>query len=251
MRYFIELSYCGANYAGWQIQPNAPSVQQMLNEALSTLLRTEAYVVGAGRTDAGVHAKQMFAHVDLEHGLDADALVFRLNRFLPADIAVQQIFPVADDAHARFSATSRSYQYWVSQRKNPFLSDFAWEVTPKLDIDAMNRAAQLLPGEKDFSAFARSGTQSKTNLCTVTQAVWEVQEERLIFHISANRFLRNMVRAIVGTLVAVGQNKCSLHRFDDIVKSKDRTQAGESAPAHGLYLTQVAYPPKLISNGKS
>jgi tRNA pseudouridine38-40 synthase len=251
MRYFIQLAYNGANYAGWQIQPNAPSVQQTLNEALSTLLRTEAYVVGAGRTDTGVHARQMFAQFEVEHEIDTENLVFRLNRFLPNDIAIQAIFPVADDTHARFSAISRSYEYWVSLVKDPFLTDFAWEITHPLYVEGMNQAAERLLGEKDFGAFARSGTQTKTNLCNVTAARWEAQGNLLVFHISANRFLRNMVRAVVGTLVAVGQNKCSIARFEEIVKSKDRTLAGESAPAHGLYLTKVAYPAELIQYGKS
>ena len=251
MRYFIQLAYNGANYAGWEIQPNAPSVQQTLNEALSTLLRIEAYVVGAGRTDTGVHARQMFAQMELDEDIDTDQIVFRLNRFLPNDIAIQAIFPVADDTHARFSAISRSYEYWVSQKKDPFLTDYAWEITKPLDVTAMNTVAAILLGEKDFGAFARSGTQTKTNLCNVTAAHWEEQGDLLVFHISANRFLRNMVRAVVGTLIDVGQNKCSLARFEEIVKNKDRTLAGESAPAHGLYLTKVAYPPELIPHGKS
>jgi tRNA pseudouridine38-40 synthase len=251
MRYFIQLAYNGANYAGWQIQPNALSVQQTLNEALSTLLRAEAYVVGAGRTDTGVHARQMFAQFEVEHEIDTENLVFRLNRFLPNDIAIQAIFPVADDTHARFSAVSRSYEYWVSTQKDPFTTQFTWEITHQLDVVAMNAAAATLIGEKDFGAFARSGTQTKTNICNVTEAYWEERGKLLVFHISANRFLRNMVRAVVGTLIEVGKNKCSIARFEEIVKSKDRRLAGESAPAHGLYLTRVDYPPQLLPHGTS
>ena len=251
MRYFIHLAYNGANYAGWQIQPNAPSVQQALNEALSTILRAEIYVVGAGRTDTGVHARQMFAHFDCDLPFESSELAYRLNRFLPADIAIREIFLVADDAHARFSATSRSYQYFISPQKNPFASQTAWILERPLDVTLMNEAANLLLGEKDFGAFSKSNTQTKTNICNVTKAQWVTEGDFLVLHISANRFLRNMVRAIVGSLVDVGQNKTTVAGFQDIIDRKDRTLAGESAPAHGLYLTHVAYPKEILPHGRS
>lgn len=250
MRYFIQLSYNGANYAGWQIQPNAPSVQQTLNEALSLLLRQDIYVVGAGRTDTGVHAREMFAHFDVLESLKEQDLVYRLNRFLPADIAIRNIFPVANDAHARFSAISRSYQYVISPQKDPFYTGLAWIMERKLDVAAMNEAAHHLLGTKDFGAFSRSNTQTKTDICNVTAAFWQQEEDFLVFHISANRFLRNMVRAVVGTLVDVGLNKTSVQRFVEIIEMKDRTLAGESAPAHGLYLTQITYPESIL-DGRS
>ena len=249
MRYFIHLAYNGANYAGWQIQPNATSVQQSLNEALSMLLRTEIYIVGAGRTDTGVHAQQMYAHFDCEVHFDSLELTYRLNRFLPPDIAIREIFLVSDDAHARFSAISRSYQYYVSQQKNPFAYNSAWILERPLNIALMNEAAGTLPGEKDFGAFSKSNTQTKTNICNITRANWVQEGDMLVFHITANRFLRNMVRAIVGSLIDVGLNKTTVQGFQDIVDAKDRTLAGESAPAHGLYLTQVVYPTELNIHG--
>lgn len=250
-RYFIHLAYNGTNYAGWQIQPNALSVQQTLNEALSTILRTEVYVVGAGRTDTGVHARQMYAHVDCDLPFEPTALAYRLNRFLPPDIAIYEIFPVDADAHARFSATSRSYQYFISPKKNPFAYTSAWILERPLDIPAMNEASVLLLGEKDFGAFSKSNTQTKTNICNVSHAQWVLEGDLFVFHITANRFLRNMVRAIVGSLVDVGQNKTTVAGFQDIVTAKDRTLAGESAPAHGLYLTHVAYPDEILNHGRS
>ncbi len=251
MRYFIQLSYNGTNYAGWQIQPNAPSVQQTLNDVLSKLTRQEIYVVGAGRTDAGVHARKMVAHFDAAEELNTEEITFRANRFLPDDIAIQRIFKVPDDAHARFDATSRSYEYWVSLEKDPFLTNSAWLITHKLDVDAMNEAAQKMLGEKDFGAFARSGAQTKTNMCHVTHANWQFQDGLLIFNITANRFLRNMVRAVVGTLIDVGQNKISVQRFEEVLQLKDRKLAGESAPAHALYLTEIVYPTEILEYGPS
>lgn len=255
MRYFIELAYNGAQYAGWQIQPNAKSVQQTLNEALSTILRQEIYVVGAGRTDAGVHARQMFAHFDVAESISTAELVYRLNRFLPGDIAVHNIFKmdaIAGESapHARFSATARRYAYYILDQKNPFYRDMAWIMERKLDVSAMNEAAQYLLGEHDFGAFSRSKTQTKTNFCHVTEAFWRQEGEFLVFHISANRFLRNMVRAVVGTLVDVGLNKTATQGFVEILEQKDRTLAGESAPAHGLFLTQITYPQHIL-NGRS
>lgn len=245
MRYFIQLSYNGTDFCGWQIQPNGPSIQEELNKALCKLLRQEIYVVGAGRTDTGVHAREMFAHFDIEEPVDTGDLVFRLNRFLPQAIAIQKVFEVVDDAHTRFSATSRSYQYFVTIQKDPFLHDWSWKIEQNLNVKAMNEAAKRLLGEQDFSAFSKSNTQTKTNICNVTEAYWDQKDSVLIFHISANRFLRNMVRAVVGTLVDVGKNKLDLEGFDNVIASKNRSQAGTSAPAKGLFLTQVKYPKNI------
>ena len=249
MRYFIKLAYNGTDYCGWQIQPNAPSIQESLNEALSKILREEIYVVGAGRTDTGVHAKQMYAHFETDQAIETEHLAFRLNRFLPEAIAIQSIFPVNGDAHTRFSATSRSYEYWISQAKNPFLAAWSWQIEQPLDVSAMNDCAKALLGEQDFTSFSKSGTQTETNLCHVTETYWEKSGDLLIFHVSANRFLRNMVRAIVGTLVAVGQNKLDKAGFIELIEKKNRSSAGVSAPAHGLYLTKVDYPQSIYPHG--
>jgi tRNA pseudouridine38-40 synthase len=248
-RHFIQLSYNGANYAGWQIQKNATSVQETLNKALSILLREEIYCVGAGRTDTGVHAAEMFAHFDAAGQINATDLVYRLNKFLPEDIAIDEIFEVNPDAHARFSATSRSYQYYITTKKSPFKNKTTWFMPLALDVEAMNFAAKQLLGEHDFGAFARSNTQTKTNICNVTEAFWQVQGDMLVFNVSANRFLRNMVRAVVGTLVDVGQNKLSIDGFSAVMNSQNRAEAGSSAPAHGLYLTRVLYPENILKNG--
>ncbi len=249
MRYFLEISYDGTNYHGWQHQPNAISVQQTIEEALSTLLREKIAVVGAGRTDAGVHAKQLFAHADIDVGIDE--LCYRLNAFLPSDIAVGSIKQVSDQAHARFDATARTYEYWISRGKDPFLMKKAYEFTQALDIRAMNEAGDMLLRHHDFQCFSRSRTDVKTYHCNIEKAVWEQERERLVFTIKADRFLRNMVRAIVGTMLSVGQGKLSMNDFERIILSKDRKQAGASAPAHGLYLTKVDYPEDIFSNGRS
>ena len=246
MRYFMELSYHGADFAGWQIQPNERTVQGELMDKISTLLNEEIEVVGAGRTDAGVHASKMIAHFDTEKELsDIDHLTFRLNRFLDNDVAIRRIFPVKSDAHARFSAVSRSYIYKISTVDNPFIQGLAWTITKQLDVESMNRAASHLIGEKDFGAFARSGSDVNHHICTLTEAHWEEKGGELYFHISANRFLRNMVRAIVGTLVDVGLGKCSETQFIEVLKSKDRKKAGTSAPGEGLYLSNVEYPREI------
>ncbi len=218
------------------------SVQQLLEEALSTLLGEEIQIVGAGRTDAGVHAKQMFAHFDADISVNkANELAFRLNRFLPESIAIQAIRLVSEDVHARFDATSRSYEYHITTQKNPFNHKYAYFFNARLDVDAMNAAAALLLQHTNFKCFSRSKTDVKTYDCVVTEAFWEQQSE-LTFHISANRFLRNMVRAVVGTLLDIGTGKLSLSGFQAVLDSQDRTQAGSSAPAHGLFLTKISYP---------
>ncbi len=229
------------------MQPNAISVQQTLNEALSIILRLPISVVGAGRTDTGVHAKEMFAHFDTDEKLEEELLAAKLNRLLPPDIAVQRIIKVSDEAHARFDATARSYQYHITFAKNPFTQGLALRVSYALNVKLMQQCASHLLHYQDFSAFSRSNTQTFTNICMVQTAFFETTENGLIFHITANRFLRNMVRAIVGTLLKVGTGKISNTDFIKIIESKDRKQAGESAPAHGLYLTKVQYPKEILN----
>ncbi|SFU34329.1 tRNA pseudouridine38-40 synthase [Pustulibacterium marinum] len=241
MRYFLEFSYNGADYHGWQNQPNAISVQEVLEKALSTLLRKEIAITGAGRTDAGVHAKQMFAHFDVESVLDQN-LIYKLNSYLPKSIAIHNLHLVADDAHARFDAESRTYEYWIVTKKDPFLNEFAYCLKYPLDVDLMNEAAKVLFEYKDFQCFSKSNTDVKTYLCDLMHAEWKWQGEKLVFTIQADRFLRNMVRAVVGTLLNVGSGKITIVDVRKIVESKDRSNAGVSVPAHALYLTKVIYP---------
>ena len=246
LRYFIELSYNGKAYHGWQIQPNAISVQQVLEEALSKLLQTDISIMGAGRTDAGVHASQMFAHFDYDKVLDAN-LVFKLNSFLPNDVAIHNIFKVKDDAHTRFDALSRTYIYKISQQKNVFNYDFAYMQHHDLDINAMNEACRVLLTYKDFQCFSKVHTDVKTYYCNVMSAKWSIENQELYFTIKADRFLRNMVRAIVGTMINIGLGKMKVESLHNVIQSKDRGEAGFSVPAHGLYLTKIEYP-NNISN---
>lgn len=243
MRYFITLSYDGTRYHGWQIQPNGISVQETLQKALSTLLRQAIEVVGAGRTDAGVHAKMMVAHFDVDSQLlDCAQLVYKLNKILPPDIAVQQVEPVEDDMHARFSATNRTYHYFIHLRKSPFLKAYSWYVYGNLDFERMNEAARTLLEYRDFTSFSKVNTDTKTNDCTVTKAVWEeLSPGEWRFTISANRFLRNMVRAIVGTLVEVGRGKMTVEQFRKVIEQKNRCSAGESVPGNALFLVDIRY----------
>lgn len=241
MRYFLELAYFGKEYHGWQRQPNAHSVQEVLEDSLSTLLRSQIEVVGAGRTDAGVHAKQLFAHLDVHEELSSEFL-FRLNSLLPRDIAVLGIRRVQPEAHARFDATARSYEYHLVQRKDVFSQDTAYWIKKPLDVNLMNQAAEILLQYKNFKCFSRSRTDVRTYNCNIQEAYWEKLDSRLVFHITADRFLRNMVRAIVGTLLQVGFGKLEVMALHDIVESQNRSEAGASAPAHGLYLTKIEYP---------
>ncbi len=241
-RYFIQLSFKGTHYHGWQIQKNAPSVQAEIQKCLSIILQKEIEIVGAGRTDAGVHAKMMIAHFENDENLDVHQIQFKLNNLLPQNIAIQNIAEVESDLHARFSAISRSYEYHIHQQKNPFKENRSYYFNLPLDLDKMNEAAEVLLDFKDFSAFSKSKTQTFTNDCTITEAYWINTGEELIFNITANRFLRNMVRAIVGTLIEVGLNKINLQDLKEIIASKNRSNAGTSAPACGLYLNQVKYP---------
>ncbi|OWK74392.1 tRNA pseudouridine(38-40) synthase TruA [Flavobacteriaceae bacterium JJC] len=241
MRYFIEFSYNGKNYFGYQIQPREISVQQELEKALSTLLRQEIKTTGAGRTDTGVHAKKMFAHFDTESAPDQN-LVYKLNSFLPDDISVKRIFEVKDDLHARFDAAYRTYEYYISSEKNPFTQDSSWQMwRRKLDIDLMNEACKILFEYEDFTSFAKLHTDNKTNNCKIYKAFWEQNGAELKFTISADRFLRNMVRAVVGTMVEIGNGKIKPEELRKIIEKKDRNSAGTSAPAQGLFLVDVGY----------
>ncbi len=248
-RYFIELSYDGTNYHGWQVQPNGVSVQETLQQALSTLLRQDIEVVGAGRTDAGVHASMMVAHFDGPEELDCAQLVYKLNKLLPHDIAVRCVYQVPDDMHARFSAISRTYHYYIHTRKSPFLRHYSWLVTFPLDFEKMNEAAKRLLEFEDFTSFSKVNTDTKTNICHVTEAQWKEITPPLEgqggcawrFTITANRFLRNMVRAIVGTLIEVGRGRMTVDEFCQVIEQKNRCSAGESVPGHALFLTDVRY----------
>lgn len=241
MRYFIEFSYNGKNYFGYQIQPKDISVQEELEKALSTILREPIKTTGAGRTDTGVHAKKMFAHFDTSQDLFPQ-LVHQLNSFLPNDIAVYKIFKVKDDFHARFDATFRTYEYYISLEKNPFTQDSAWQHWRRpLDINKMNEACRILFDYEDFTSFAKLHTDNKTNLCSIYKAEWVQNGSELKFTVSANRFLRNMVRAIVGTMVDIGAGKIQPEDLRNIIENKNRNSAGTSAPAHGLFLVDVGY----------
>ncbi len=246
MRYFIELSYNGKPYHGWQIQPNAITVQEELEKALSLLLRQNIKIKGAGRTDTGVHALQMFAHFDIDKPVETAKLVNKLNAFLPQDIAIRQIRQVTADAHARFDALSRSYKYYIHRYKQPFLYDRSWYFTKDLDVKLMNKAANILLLYDDFKSFSKTHTDVKTYICRIDEARWDVTDNQLVFSITADRFLRNMVRAIVGTLVDVGLHKISEADFVKIIEAGDRQQAGFSVPAHALFLTQITYPDNIF-----
>ena len=241
MRYFIELAYKGTNYHGWQYQPNATSVQETLNKALSILLKTDIDIVGAGRTDSGVHAKQMFAHFDYDIEIDSTHLVHKLNSFLPKDIVIFNILKVTEEAHARFDATKRTYEYHIHTTKDAFENDDSWLYQNALDLDKMNQACQILFKHNDFECFSKVNTDVNTFNCVIFDANWNQIDNRIVFTISADRFLRNMVRAIVGTMINIGTGKINLTDFEKVIESKDRSEAGFSVPAHGLYLTKIEY----------
>lgn len=241
MRYLIEFAYDGKNYFGYQIQPNDISVQEELEKALSTIIRDEIKIIGAGRTDTGVHAKKMFAHFDTDKIL-SEKLPHQLNSFLPPDISVKRIFQVKDDFHARFDATFRTYEYYISLEKNPFTQHSAWQHWKRsLDVEKMNQACKILFEYEDFESFSKVGGDNKTTLCKIFKAEWEQTGSELKFTISANRFLRNMVRAIVGTMVEIGTEKIQPEDLRKIIEDKNRNSAGTSAPAHGLFLVDVGY----------
>ncbi|MFC4632534.1 tRNA pseudouridine(38-40) synthase TruA [Dokdonia ponticola] len=265
MRYFIQLSYNGTPYHGWQRQPNAVTVQQTIEEALSTLLRTPITIMGAGRTDTGVHAQMMYAHVDIPHESDpknpnetlegavpafakADltTLTYKLNNFLPPSIAIQDILPVKEDAHARFDATYRSYVYRIHSHKNPFTQERAFYYKIPLDLERMQEASEILKTYTDFECFSKSNTDVNTYLCAIKEAKWSQVDNEYHFTITADRFLRNMVRAIVGTLVAIGQGKKPVSWMHEVIKGKNRSLAGASVPAYGLYLIDIGYPKHIF-----
>ena len=245
MRYFIEMAYNGTPFSGWQVQPGQSTVQGVLEHALTLLLREPVAVTGCGRTDTGVHARQFFAHFDTELQLDTMRLCDKLNSFLPKEIAIYRIFPVANDLHARFSAVSRTYCYYVAPHKECFRFPYTCRVFQPLDVEKMNEAAAILLKTDDFTSFSKLHTQVNNNRCKVTEAYWREEDGLLVFTITADRFLRNMVRAVVGTLLQVGRGKLSVEEFGQIVGRKDRCAAGDSAPAHALFLERVVYGEKV------
>ena len=241
MRYFIELAYKGTNYHGWQIQPDAISVQETINKALSILLNSTIDIIGAGRTDTGVHAKKMFAHFDYENEIDSLQLTHKLNSFLPKDIVIFNIHKVSNESHARFDAIKRTYEYHIHTMKDAFDNDGSYQFNLPLNLDKMNEACNILFKHNDFQCFSKVNTDVRTFNCVIFDANWKRNENKLVFTISADRFLRNMVRAIVGTMISVGTDKINLSDFENIIESKDRSRAGFSVPAQGLYLTKIEY----------
>lgn len=246
-RYFIKLSFRGTNYHGWQVQPNANTVQQVLNEDLSLLLGEDIQITGCGRTDTGVHASMFYAHMDCHNKLADDSeFLFSINNKLPADIAIHQIRQVRADAHARFDAISRTYEYHIQRRKKVFNQDQSHYIFGELDFTSMQQASKMLNDYTDFTSFSKVDTDTKTNNCKVYSTQWDITEDVMVFTIKADRFLRNMVRAIVGTLLDVGFSRIDLDGFRQIIENRNRSDAGTSAPARGLFLTDVQYPPEIF-----
>ena len=248
-RYFIFISYKGTSYHGWQVQPNSVTVQKIMDEALNVVLNEKISTTGAGRTDTGVHAILFCAHFDSDvPDLNtAEKVVFRLNQYLPADISVNSIRKVVPDANARYSAISRTYKYYISRNKDPFFENSSWYLHGKIDIAKMNIACKKLMDQSDFTSFSKLHSGAKTNICKIYSARWEESDSRLVFTIKADRFLRNMVRAIVGTIVDIGFGKIDLKEFEDIIEAKDRCKAGKSAPAKGLFLVDIEYPEEIFA----
>lgn len=241
LRYFLKLAYKGSNYFGWQVQPNVSTIQEEVEQAIATVLQKKITLVGAGRTDAGVHALQMYAHFDTDINITKNT-VYKLNRVLPNDIVIYKVFRVPDTAHARFSAISRSYKYNIWLGKNPFLQETSWQFYNRVpDVELMNKATKILFKYNNFQCFSKVKTDVHTFNCNITEAMWLLNEKELTFYISANRFLRNMVRAIVGTLLDVGYKKTTLDELKKIIENKNRSDAGMSVPAKGLFLTKVEY----------
>lgn len=246
-RYFIHLAYNGTNYHGWQIQPNARSVQEVIQKSLKTLLKTDIKLIGCGRTDTGVHARNFYAHFDFDilNIDDLEKLVYKLNQILPEDVFIYHIFRVEKNAHSRFDALSRTYKYYISNRKEIFMSDFVWQYHVHLDINKMNETSSLLKEYTDFTSFSKLHTDVKTNNCRISEAYWTKEANQIVFTISADRFLRNMVRSIVGTLIDVGKEKMTKNEFCNVIESKNRSAAGTSVPAKGLFLENIQYPFKI------
>lgn len=250
MRYFIHLAYNGKNFHGWQIQNNAITVQQLLNEALSLLFRTNTELTGAGRTDTGVHASEYYAHFDLATPLietNIPKIVYKLNGLLKEGIVIYRIFPVSDTAHARFDAISRTYHYHINLVKDVFNNDLSFTFYGKLDVEKMNAACKILFEYTDFTCFSKSNTQTMTNNCRIIQAFWAQNGDKLMFTITADRFLRNMVRAIVGTLMEIGMGKMEVEDMHKVIESKNRSEAGYSVPAKGLFLAKIIYPVSITN----
>jgi tRNA pseudouridine38-40 synthase len=247
-RYFIFISYKGTSYHGWQLQPNAITVQKILDEAVSRVLEEDISTTGAGRTDTGVHASVFCAHFEsIASDLGTrENLVFKLNRYLPKDISVSSIRQVLPDAHARFSAISRTYKYYIARIKDPFREESAWLIHGNIDISLMNQACNILMDQNDFTSFSRLHSDNKTNICKIYSALWEEEAGGLVFTIKADRFLRNMVRAIAGTMIEIGTGKMNLGEFMDIIVARNRCRAGKSAPAKALFLTDIEYPDEIF-----
>lgn len=248
-RYFIFISFRGTSFHGWQIQPNAVTIQEKMEEALSVILGEKINLTGSGRTDTGVHAVLFVAHFessipDIEKN---EKIIYRLNSILPADIAVSSIKKVRGDAHARFSAISRTYKYYITEKKDPFSTEFSWYLPGKKDIKALNNSCEILLAYSDFKSFCRLHSDNKTTICRIFEAKWEKENTKLVFTIRADRFLRNMVRAIVGTMIRTGMNKMSLEEFEGIIQARDRNKAGQSAVAQGLFLVKIEYPPEIFN----
>lgn len=248
-RYFIKFSYNGTAYHGWQLQENAVAVQQKINEALQLFFGCVIETIGAGRTDTGVHAEVMFAHFDAGIEFKLNDLIYKLNRLTPKDIAISDVYLVKDNAHARFSALTRSYEYRIALKKEVFLNELAYYHHGDLDINKMNEACEILKNCKDFKSFCKSHSDAKTTLCDLYHAEWKRKNNLLVFEVSANRFLRNMVRALVGTLLEVGSGKISIQELQEIINLKNRSSAGPSVPANGLFLTDITYPKEIFING--
>jgi tRNA pseudouridine38-40 synthase len=247
-RYFIKLAYDGASYHGWQIQDNALTVQEVITKAVRLMWMKDFKMIGCGRTDTGVNASQFYAHFDLEEEKpceELNELVHRLNRYLPDDIVIYSIFPVPPDLHSRYDAISRTYKYHIHTYKDPFLIEHSWFVPGKLDLELMNRGGEVIMEYEDFTSFSKANEKRKTNLCNITSAQWEIDGHKIVFTITANRFLHDMVRAIVGTMINLGQHKISIEELRLIIESKNRCNAGESVPAKGLFLTRVEYPGQI------
>ncbi len=250
MRYFLRLSYNGTGFHGWQRQANAHSVQAELEGNLARILGTATALTGCGRTDTGVHAREFYAHFDADRlGQSEQKLRYRLNLMASRNIAVREVLRVHDEAHARFDATQRTYEYMITPEKNPFLIEFAYRYGSDLDLGRMNKACGLLLGEQDFGCFRKARSNNGTNICNVREAAWTEDGQVVLFNITADRFLRNMVRAIVGTMLDIGQGSTSIDDLEAILASGKRTEAGRSVPAHGLYLTRVEYPPTIFHPG--
>ena len=248
-RYFIRLAFDGNQYHGWQIQPNGITIQEKIQTALKVILKKEVLIIGAGRTDTGVHAREFFAHFDFDKAInenDINVLCYQLNSILPEDISIMKITRVRHEAHARFDATARTYSYYFHTQKDPFLQKYSYFITAKLDITSMQNACPILYEYNDFSCFSKSHTQVKTNNCKIISAEWRMQGHQIIFTITADRFLRNMVRAIVGTMLEIGYGKTDTNGFKDVIESKNRSKAGYSVPACGLFLEKIEYPKEIF-----